>query len=175
MQLDNTEDFYPLSPLQEGLLFHSLYSPDGGEYITRKSCAMRGDLNVPALKEAWQRVVQRHAALRTFFVWEGLKKPVQVVQKQVDLVWDELDWRAMSPEVQREQLASYFAKEQTRGLRLSRAPLMRLALIRMSDDEYQFVWSHHHIILDGWSAARISREVIAFYGALSRGADLSLP
>ena len=175
MQLENTEDFYPLSPLQEGLLFHALYSPDGGEYISRKSCGMRGDLNAMALKQAWQRVVERHAALRTFFVWEGLKKPVQVVQKHLDLIWEDLDWRGLSHEVQREQLAAYFAREQTRAFHLSRAPLMRLALIRMSDNEYQFVWSYHHIILDGWSAARVSNEVISFYRALARGEDLRLP
>src|SRR5262245_30021364 len=141
MQVKNTEDFYPLSPLQEGLLFHALYSPEGGEYISQISCAMRGDLNVMALKQAWQRVVQRHAVLRTFFLWEGLKKPVQVIQKHLDLIWDILDWSGLSHEVQREQLTTYLALDQTRSFHLSRAPLMRLALIRMSNDEYQFVWS----------------------------------
>lgn len=175
MQLENTEDFYPLSPLQEGLLFHALYSPEGGEYISQISCAIRGDLKVMAFKETWQRVVQRHAALRTFFVWEGLKVPVQVVQKHLDLIWEDLDWRELSREVQREQLTAYLASDQTRGFHLSRAPLMRLALIRISDDEYQFVWSHHHILLDGWSGALVSREVISFYGALSRGEDPRFP
>ena len=175
MRPENTEDFYPLSPLQEGLLFHALYAPDSGEYVSRISCGVRGDLNTMALKEAWQRVVQRHATLRTFFVWEGIKQPVQVVQKHLDLIWEDLDWREQSPEVQREQLAAYFASDETRAFHLSRTPLMRLALIRMSDNEYQFVWSYPHIILDGWSAARVCSEVILFYGALSRGEDLQLP
>jgi hypothetical protein len=175
MQPDNTEDFYPLSPLQEGLLFHSLYSPAGGEYISQVSCGIRGDLNVTAFKQALQRVVQRHAALRTFFVWEGLKQPVQVVQKHLDLTWDDLDWRGLSHEAQNEQLMAYIKREQTRGFDLSRAPLMRLALIRMSDDEHQFVWTHHHILLDGWSSSLVSRDIIAFYAALSRGDDLRLP
>ncbi len=175
MQLENTEDFYPLSPLQEGLLFHSLYSPEGGEYISQISCVIRGDLKVTAFKEALHRVVQRHAVLRTFFVWEGLKQPVQVVQKHLDLTWEDLDWRGLSREVQHEQLTAYILREQTRGFDLSRAPLMRLALIRMSDDEHHFVWSHHHILLDGWSSNLVSRDVNLFYGALSRGDDLRLP
>jgi condensation domain-containing protein len=174
MQLENTEDFYPLSPLQEGLLFHALYSPEGGEYISQISCVMRGDLNVTALKEAWQRVVQRHAALRTFFLWEGLKKPVQVVQKHLALTWEELDWRGLTNEVQREQLAAYLAQEQTRSFQLSRAPLMRLALIRLNDDEFEFVWSHHHLLLDGWSTSRVTNEVILIYRALSQGEHLLL-
>ena len=175
MQPDNIEDFYPLSPLQEGLLFHSLYSPEGGEYISQVSCAIRGDLNVTAFKQALQRVVQRHAALRTFFVWEGLKQPVQVVQKQLDLTWDDLDWRGLSREAQKEQLMVFIKREQTRGFDLSRAPLMRLALIRMSDDESQFAWTYHHILLDGWSETLVSRDIISFYGALARGDDLRLP
>lgn len=175
MQLENTEDFYPLSPLQEGLLFHALYSPEGGEYISQISCVMRGELDVSALKQAWQQVVQRHAALRTFFLWEGLKKPVQVVQKHLDLTWEEMDWRGQSPEVQREQLATYLTQEQTRTFHLSRPPLMRLALIRLKDDEYEFVWSHHHLLLDGWSTSLVTNEVIRFYRAISRGERLLLP
>ena len=175
MQLENTEDFYPLSPLQEGLLFHALYSPEGGVYISQISCAMRGDLNVLAFKQAWRQVVERHAALRTFFVWEGLKKPVQVVQRNVDLSWEQLDWRGLSRESQSDELQAYLSSERTRGFQLSHAPLMRLTLIQMANDEYQFVWSHHHILLDGWSGALVSREVISFYEALSRGEDLHLP
>ena len=175
MQLENTEDFYPLSPLQEGMLFHALYSPEGGEYISQILCTMRGDFKITAFKQALHRVVQRHAALRTFFLWEGLKQPVQVVQKHLDLTWDDLDWRGLSREVHNEQLPAYLVREQTRGFDLSRAPLMRLALIRMSDDEYQFVWTYHHILLDGWSGTLVSRDIISFYRALSRGDDLQLP
>jgi len=175
MQLENTEDFYPLSPLQEGMLFHALYSPEGGEYILQMLCTMRGDFKVTAFKQALHRVVQRHAALRTFFIWEGLKEPVQVVQKHLDLTWDHLDWRGLSPEVNYEQLTDYLVREQTRGFDLSRAPLMRLALIRVTGDEYQFVWTFHHILLDGWSATLVSRDIISFYRALSRGDDLRLP
>jgi hypothetical protein len=175
MPLENTEDFYPLSPLQEGLLFHSLYSPDGGEYITQIICTMRGDFNVAAFKQALHRVVQRHVALRTFFIWEGLKEPVQVVQKHLDLTWDEPDWRGLAREVHDEQLQAYLVKEQTRGFDLSRAPLMRLALIRMGDDEYQFVWTYHHILLDGWSGTLVARDIVSIYRALYRGDDLQLP
>lgn len=175
MQLENTQDFYPLSPLQEGLLFHALYAPAGGEYISQIICALRGDFKVETFKQALQRVVQRHAALRTFFIWEGLKVPVQVVQEHLDLTWDEPDWRGLSREAQEEQLMAYLVSEQTRGFDLSRAPLMRLALIRRDDDEYQFVWTYHHILLDGWSGTLISRDIISFYRALHRGDDLQLP
>ncbi len=175
MQLENTEDFYPLSPLQEGMLFHALYSPEGGEYISQITCVMRGDFNVTAFKEALHRVVQRHAALRTFFVWEGLKQPVQIVQKHLDLTWDDLDWRELPREIHYEQLTAYLVREQTRGFDLSSAPLMRLALIRLSDDEYEFVWTYHHILLDGWSGTLVYRDIISFYRALSRGDDLRLP
>lgn len=157
------------------MLFHALYSPEGGDYISQIVCVMRGEVNITAFKQALHRVVQRHAALRTFFLWEGLKQPVQVVQKHLDLPWEDLDWRGQSSEVHTEQLAAYVVQEQTRGFDLSRAPVMRLALIRMRDDEYRFVWTYHHILLDGWSGTLVSKDIISFYGALSRGDDLQLP
>ena len=74
------EDVYALSPLQEGILFHSLYAPESGVYVEQLSCALAGPLDVAAFARAWERVIERHAVLRTAFVWKSQKRPLQAVQ-----------------------------------------------------------------------------------------------
>ncbi|HEU5132230.1 MAG TPA: condensation domain-containing protein, partial [Pyrinomonadaceae bacterium] len=169
------EAIYPLSPLQQGILFHSVYDNSPGMYVSHLSCALSGEFDTAAFKQAWQRVVDRHAVLRTLFVWEGHTKPLQVVKHRVDSPWIERDWRQYSPAEQKKRLQTYLETDRERGFDFLRAPLLRLTLIRMSEDSYHFIWSHHHLILDGWSAMRITGEVFALYEAFARGEDLQLP
>src|SRR5262249_35884232 len=89
------EDIYPLTPLQQGILFHALYEPDSGAYVEQLGCVIRGELDVPSFRRAWQRVLERHPALRTAFRWEGLEQPLQVVHTQAALPFLEQDWRAL--------------------------------------------------------------------------------
>ena len=81
------ERFYPLAPMQEGILFHTLYDPQSGVYFEQLTCLLEGDLDEAALRRAWEQVVARHTIFRTAFVWEGLKAPVQVVYRQVTPPW----------------------------------------------------------------------------------------
>src|SRR5437588_881130 len=106
MNPDSTaiEDIYPLSPMQRGLLFHSLYTHGKDMYIEQLSCTLRGNLNVFALERAWQFIVDRHPILRTAFVWEDLDEPVQIVYRQRTIFFKRLDWRAFSPQKQLEKL-----------------------------------------------------------------------
>jgi surfactin family lipopeptide synthetase C len=87
------EDMYPLSPMQQGMLFHTLQSPDSGVYVEQMSCTLRGELDVRAFRRAWQRLVDRHTVLRTAFNWSRREEPFQVVYRRVRLAWEEQDWR----------------------------------------------------------------------------------
>ncbi|WP_445246414.1 amino acid adenylation domain-containing protein, partial [Microcoleus sp. OTE_8_concoct_300] len=168
------EDLYELSPMQQGMLFHSLAAPESGVYIESLSCTVQGNLDISAFKRAWQKVVERHPVWRTSFYWEGFDKPLQVVNRCVSLPWQQHDWRGRSPVDQQEQLEAFLEAERKRGFELSEAPLMRLALIQMDDDVYEFIWSHHHLLLDGWSLSLVLKEVFAFYEAFCQGQDLHL-
>ena len=172
--MKNVADFYPLSPMQAGMLFHSLYAPDSGVYVEQVSCTLRGDLDVTAFERAWQRVVDRHPVLRTAFRGEGLKEPVQVVRRQVKLPLAQQDWRGLSPSEQECELRDFLAQDRRTGFDLAQAPLMRLALMRSGEDACTFVWTHHHILLDGWSIPQLLQEVFALYEAFRRGEDLHL-
>lgn len=173
--IKNVEDIYALSPTQEGMLFQSLYVAESDVYFRQMICGLHGRLDVTAFEQAWRQVLRRHSALRTGVVWEGLEKPLQVVRQQVELPWRQLDWRALSEVEQQERLEAFLKTDQQQGFELSRAPLMRLTLAQVADDAYQLIWSHHHLLLDGWSKSLIFKEVMLYYQALSRGQELELP
>ncbi len=175
MNKRNIQDFYPLSPMQQGMFFHSLLAPESGVYVELFQCTLQGDLDVDAFHQAWQRVVQRHPILRTGFTGEGLKEPIQVVHRQVDVPLRLLDLRRLSPEEQEQRLEALVAEERQRGFALAKPPLMRLTLARTGDDTHRFIWTHHHILLDGWSSPILMQEVFAWYEALRRGQTPTLP
>ncbi len=171
----NIESIYPLSPMQEGMLFHSLYEPESGVYFEQFSFTVHGNLDVSAFELAWRQVVERHPALRTLFVWKNRTKQLQVVLKKVSLPWTNLDWRELSPVEQEDQLEVFLQAARNKGFELDKAPLMRCALIQLAEETYKFVWSFHHLLIDGWSVPIIFKEVFAFYEALKTGFDLYLP
>jgi amino acid adenylation domain-containing protein len=174
MQLENLEDIYELSPLQQGLLFHTLYAPASGIYFEQFSWKLKGKLDAIAFRKAWQQVIDRHPILRTAFYWQELEKPYQVVYKQVELPWQQEDWRDLSPQERETKLNELLKRDRASGFDVSQAPLMRIYLLQLSDDTYQFIWSSHHLLLDGWSESIVFKEVYAFYQANCQGRELQL-
>ncbi|MGJ5676043.1 MAG: amino acid adenylation domain-containing protein [Nostochopsis sp.] len=170
----NIEDFYPLSPMQQGILFHSLADPKSNVYFEQLSWTLQAKLNITAFHRAWEYVVERHAILRTCFIWEGLKEPVQIVHRQVSLPWQEYNWQHLSPEEQQQKLELFWESDRSSGFELTHPPLMRLTLVQLSENSYNFTWSNHHLLLDGWSTALVFKEVFACYKAFSNAQDLYL-
>src|ERR1700682_3377641 len=146
--LQNLEDIYQLAPMQQGMLFHSLYAPDSGTYFEQTLFTIKGELNLQAFEQAWQSVVDRHSILRTSFLWEGLEKPVQVVHRHVLLPIAKHDWRDLLPAEREQRLESFIDTDRGQDFVLSDAPLMRLALFRFTEDEHKFLFGRHHILLD---------------------------
>ena len=174
MSKGKIEDFYPLSPAQQGILFHSLYQPESGVYFGQLLCVLRGDINVSAFRNSWQKVVDRHPILRTCFLWKNLKEPVQAVRKQAALSWQQMDWRSLSTSAQQQQLETFLKADREQGFDLTSAPLIRIALAQLETDTFQFILSNHHLVLDGWSLAIVLDEVLTFYQAFSQGEELHL-
>ena len=172
----NIEDIFPMTSLQEGMLFHTLYAPDERHYLDHIVCELRarGGLDVPAFHRAFQEVVRRHQSLRTAFVWKLDKRPHQVVLRRLDVPLEQLDWRGETDDEQSRRLDELLARDRSRGYDLSRPPLMRLAMIRVAEETYQFVLSYHHIIMDGWSTSIVFQELAGFYESFARGGSLTL-
>ncbi len=169
------EDIYPLSSVQQGLLFHSLYAPDGGLYFEQKSCLLRGKLNADAFHAACQEVVNRHPILRTSFRWENLDEPLQVVHHNVEVPWTDFDWRALEPIEQQQHLEQFLKDDRARRFDPAVAPMMRMALIRLDDQTHRFIWSHHHLLLDGWTMPILFEEVYVCYEAFTQNRTPVLP
>ncbi|MCL5995558.1 MAG: condensation domain-containing protein, partial [Chloroflexi bacterium] len=175
MSKRNIESVYPLSPMQQGMLFHSLYNPDSGVYVEQMTCVFEGELDVPSFARAWQQVVNRHTILRTAFAWKRVDRMLQVVHRETNMPLQQHDWSRLSPSEQAAQLEAFLQADRSHSFDVSKAPLMRLALMRLGANQWQFAWTHHHILLDGWSVPILLREVLTLYEAYRLGREATLP
>jgi len=159
------QDIYTLSPMQQGMLFHTLYEQAAGDYINQVRVTAEG-LDVLRFQQAWDATVQAHDVLRSGFFWEGqLEWPCQVVYRDARLPIEELDWRCM-PE--RELALQNLQQDQRRqGFDLGKAPLARLLLVRTDEQRHELIYTHHHILMDGWSNSRLFGEVLQRYAGVA--------
>ena len=156
-------DIYPLSPMQEGMLFHTLLEPDSGNYFEQVMGDLEGELNQDAFFRAWQSVMERHPALRTSFLWLDAETPLQMVHPGLTFPFEKYDWREQSLKEQEVCLETFLEMDRQKGFDFQTPPLMRLTLIHLNELRHRWIWSHHHILLDGWSAGLIFKEVLHFY------------
>ncbi|MFD2422759.1 condensation domain-containing protein, partial [Amycolatopsis pigmentata] len=133
-----------------------------------------GSLDLVVFRRVWQRVVDRHSALRSAFVWEGLAEPLQVVRSSVEVPFMEVDWSGCDAEEVARRLDGFLREDRAIGFDVSRAPLLRFALIRLAVDRVLVVSSFHHLIIDGWSLQILTREFTALYRAALDGVDVRL-
>ena len=173
--MKNVADIYPLTPTQSGMLYHTLRSPGNELYFQQISCTIRGALDYDYFKRAWDQVVARHPALRTIFIWEGIDEPLQIVRQEVTVPWDLFDWRDSASDKQADRLTALQHDYRKRGFDLTQAPLLSMALIRIDDEQYHFIWNFHHLLTDGWSTHLVFNEAFAVYEKLRLGAQPNLP
>ena len=167
---DIVEDRYGLSPMQLGILFHTLYDRQAGLYIEQCIFDFPGqDLNIAAFQQSWERVVARHPSLRTSFHWEGLEAPLQYVHASVDLPFNVEDWRKLDTSEQKRRMDAYLRSDRKRGFALAEPPLTRVMVFRIGETHYQCVWTIHHLLVDMRSAVLILREVFGLYDACLNG------
>ncbi|MDH2433777.1 amino acid adenylation domain-containing protein [Pokkaliibacter sp. MBI-7] len=154
------EDVYPLSPMQQGMLFHSRFD-DSGAYVNQLRVAITGEgFDLDRFRFAWQQVVARHGALRSGFI-EHEQQPLQWLAAAVEL-----------PLRLSEGDADVIAGDElARPFDLQQPPLMRLCLVATAAHRYELIWTVHHLLLDGWSTAQLLAEVLRLY----HGEALPLP
>jgi amino acid adenylation domain-containing protein/non-ribosomal peptide synthase protein (TIGR01720 family) len=174
LTLKNVADVYPLTPLQSGMLFHSLMAPESGVYVNQVTCTLPADLDARLFRQTWERLIARHGVLRTAFLWDGLDEPRQVVRKSVSLPWQELDWRGLPTEEQQRRFEALRQSDRHAPLPLEKAPLMRFSLVRL-DQGHGFIWTSHHLLTDGWSIPLLVQELSSVYVALREGREPVVP
>ncbi|WP_460146266.1 amino acid adenylation domain-containing protein [Pseudomonas sp. H3_H08] len=160
------EDIYPLSPLQQGMLFHSLLHEDSGVYLMQDRYRIGGAIDEEAFLESWRQVVALHPSLRASFQWKSQKQPVQVIHRQVKVPLDTLDLRGLAPHEQEARIRTLLEDEQKVGFNLSKPPLIRFRLVRLADESYEFIRSFHHILMDAWCISLVTVDFLKVYEAL---------
>ncbi|OKI00760.1 non-ribosomal peptide synthetase [Streptomyces sp. CB02923] len=166
-------DIWPLSPLQEGLLFHAAFDEEGPDvYETQRLLELTGPLDADRLRASWQTLLARHDALRAGFHQRESGDTVQVVAGEVELPWGEADVSPLPEPERQAALDRLAANERARRFDLAAAPLLRLLLVRLAADRHFLVVTSHHILLDGWSMPIVLDELGAAYAAGGDGAGL---
>jgi amino acid adenylation domain-containing protein len=166
----NVADVYPLSPMQKGMLFHSVYEPGSSVYVEQLSLRLAGAIDHDAMAQAWQHVVHANELLRTVFRWRKLAEPAQVVLKQRPFTMDivELDATPATPQ-EEAALEEFLRRDRHTPMPLDTGPLMRVTLLRCGGEDRCLVWAFHHILLDGWSMPLLLGDLMSAYDALRRG------
>jgi amino acid adenylation domain-containing protein len=165
------EAIYPLSPMQEGMLFHTLTSPGSGIYVMQDRYEIHGEINLAAFREAWQTVVDRNPILRTSFDWSGTR-PLQLVQRDSVLPFDYLDWSDDSEQERLVRLEALLRSEQESGFDLGNGSLFRIRIINCGNQRYFCIRSYHHILMDEWCTSPMFLEFRGYYEALSQNRPL---
>ncbi|KAB0788936.1 amino acid adenylation domain-containing protein, partial [Pseudomonas aeruginosa] len=151
---DSVRDIYPLSPMQQGMLFHSLHGTEG-DYVNQLRMDI-GGLDPDRFRAAWQATLDAHEILRSGFLWkDGWPQPLQVVFEQATL---ELRLAPPGSDPQRQAEA-----EREAGFDPARAPLQRLVLVPLANGRMHLIYTYHHILMDGWSNAQLLAEVLQRY------------
>src|SRR4051812_21523079 len=153
------KEVYSLSPLQEGMLFQSLYRQENGKDITQVVCELEEGMDAARFENAWRSTVQKHPILRTSFHWERLPKPEQRVHRHVQFELGQKDFRTLSES----QLEEWLLKDRQADFDLTVPPLFRVTLLRTTEAKWQFVFTYHHILLDARSLTLIFQDVFGFY------------
>ncbi len=155
-------DLLPLSPLQEGLLFHALYDETGVDvYVVQITIELAGPLDAGALRAAAAGLLRRHANLRAGFRHKGLTRPVAVIPAEVKVPWSEVDLSGLDAGERNAEFGRWLDDDRTRRFDPARPPLMRWTLIRLEAGRHTLVVSHHHLLLDGWSTSVLISELLA--------------
>ncbi|MEV4439885.1 amino acid adenylation domain-containing protein [Streptomyces sp. NPDC049577] len=167
-------DVLPLSPLQEGLLFHALYSDSGPDvYAMQLAVDLQGPLDAPALRAAGQALLERHPNLRARFHHRPGGQAVQIIQPHAELPWEETDLSGLDEPAREAELTRLTDRARDRRFDLGTAPLVRFHLIRLGAERHRLLLLKHHIVLDGWSMPLFLRDLVALYHA--RGERPALP
>ncbi|MBS0237569.1 MAG: LLM class flavin-dependent oxidoreductase [Proteobacteria bacterium] len=168
------EHSYPLSPLQQGMLFHHLEAQSPGVDVEQLEVELNEPIDANLLARAWAIVAAQHPILRTRFSWKDLRNPVQEVLREVNVPFEERDLSALSPANQVEGLSAFLTQDRLTPLPLDQAPLWRVTLFRLGADRHNLVFTYSHAILDSCFAF-IIQDVFDIYAALDRGEQSSFP
>jgi len=166
VQKPKIEAIYPLTAMQQNLLFHHLMEGEDQGFLLVE-CTLEGHLDMALFKQAWRKTIQRHEVLRASVHWKKVKHPMIVIRPEMDVNLTFLDWSDSSMALQEQQLITYKNKRRSEPINFEKAPLANVSIIKKANHSYYFIWDCHHLLLDGWSSTTVLKDVFSFYKDLS--------
>lgn len=163
-----------LAPMQESILFSCLLNSGTPVYFEQMQLEVTGKLNVDYLEKSFNIILERHDALRTIFLYEKLKRPVQMVLKERKTKVSYEDISHLSSEKKKKYIDRIAAEDREKGFDLLKDVLMRVIAVKLEPNKYRLIWSHHHIIMDGWCLGLIVKELLNAYYSLAANEKLVL-
>ena len=171
---ENLEDLIPLTPMQEGMIFHTRLNPDTLAYREQLTFTIEGPLNTTSFAAAWQKLVSRHQVFRSVFPLEKTKKPLMMVLKEVESTPTLLDITNLSPDEQDARVQRLREEDRRRGFALDKELAHRLILFQTTPESHILLFSFHHAILDGWSLGVVFEELLLLYREEISGIETGL-
>jgi hypothetical protein len=171
----NLKDIYTLSPMQEGMLFHSVLDPQSSAYIEQSEVLIEGDFYATLFAQSWQTIIERHDVFRSVYVTKKTARPIQVVLKAVEFTPLVFDLSNKSEDEVYREIETFKRQDIKTGFDLATGPLFRLAMFKLDDQQTKVLWTFHHIIMDGWSLGLVLNELFSIYASLKQHKPLNLP
>jgi amino acid adenylation domain-containing protein len=171
--VDVLVDAYPMSELQLGMVYEMERDPDRLPYHNVHTLRIGEPFDERCFRDAVARVVARHPVLRTAFALAGFSEPMQLVYGSVEVPISVADLRGQG-DASRAVIESFLEDERRTPLDVTVAPLCRMGVHVLSDDAFQWTFTEHHAILDGWSLACVVAEITDAYRTLLAGAEFSV-
>jgi amino acid adenylation domain-containing protein len=166
---------FSLTPMQKGMLYQALASPRSGYDVEHVIGTLNVPLDTSAFQRAWQRLVDRHVALRLRFSFDDGGNPYQFPVDDARIAVEVSDWADRASEEQDRLLRVYLQEDRSRGFDPRSDLLIRVAVFRLGESRYRFVWTWWHGVLDGRARLILLKELFSFYEAFRRGEDVDLP
>jgi amino acid adenylation domain-containing protein/non-ribosomal peptide synthase protein (TIGR01720 family) len=170
-----TKYLYPATPMQLGMIFHSLIDGQRSAYTNQISLELDDSFDEASFRKAWEFLIDRHDILRTAIVGLDRERPLQLVVNELATEWTVLDYRHLSKDEREHAIEAYYQEDKERAFDFADPGLFRFAIFRLDGRTSQFLWTYHHVLLDGWSMSMLWQEFIDIYKAFSCGKALTLP
>ncbi|MFK2815470.1 plipastatin non-ribosomal peptide synthetase PpsC [Bacillus subtilis] len=174
-QQPEIQDIYPLSFMQEGMLFHSLYDEQSRAYFEQASFTIHGQLDLERFQKSMDAVFDRYDIFRTAFIYKNVAKPRQVVLKQRHCHVHVEDISHLNEKDKEHCTEAFKEQDKSKGFDLQTDVLMRISILKWAPDHYVCIWSHHHILMDGWCLGIVIKDFLHIYQALGKGQFPDLP
>ncbi|MGB7603867.1 MAG: condensation domain-containing protein, partial [Lutisporaceae bacterium] len=169
----NFKDIYSLSPMQQGMLFHTIMDNTSSAYFEQGRLTINGKIDISLFEKSFNFIIEKYDILRTVFLYEKVSQPVQIVLRKRTgniLYKDVSDFKE---EERKSYIEDFARKDKMQGFELSKELPMRIVVIKTNEEEHEVIWSYHHIIMDGWCLGTIIGDFFKAYSLLGKGKEIS--